>query len=217
MGSMNLGARQKRVTLRYHLPPSSSPAVQHLNSLAAWSWCSRAACTWPATQTGKCSTRRDEPDVSTKAWQLLWEPMAMLPQLNKPQGQQSNGLQRGAGNRDSSDIKGHPQLQRQERGPVQCEPQACGVLIPLQCPHIMLTARPRLHKEEQCESNPASRGCQRTSRIHPLESHQACLACAEGWVQSSLTWWSNGQHWNLIYRQDSLQDSNPQSNNWPVA
>lgn len=38
IGSMNLGARQKWVTL-----PFSTPAVQHLNSLAAWSWRSWAA------------------------------------------------------------------------------------------------------------------------------------------------------------------------------
>lgn len=55
--------------------------------------------------------RRDAADVNTTAWQLLQEPMVMLPLPNKPQQQHSDGLQRGARGRNKGDIKGHLHLQ----------------------------------------------------------------------------------------------------------
>lgn len=92
------------------------PALFHshwsvLNSLNSCSQWSGAACMWPAPETGKGTTRRDADDVSTTAWQLLWEPTAMLPLPNKPQHQHRDGLQRGAGSRDKGDVKGHLHLQ----------------------------------------------------------------------------------------------------------
>lgn len=122
-------------------PCSSSPKLPGcMIVMLLGSWCVTGT-----SKPGKGTTRRDAADAIMKTWQLLWEPMAMLLHPNKPQGQHSNSLQREAEGRDNSDIKGHLWLQSWERGPGEPKPQACGVFLPLQCPCIMLTARPRLH------------------------------------------------------------------------
>lgn len=160
---MNLGARQKWATLHCHCLPSSTPAVEHLNFLIAWSRCSWAAGMWPEPQPGKGTTRRDAADMSTKAWQLLWEPTAMLPH---PKASTVMVCKEELGAQTTVILKAifSCKARKEALESLSLRPVVVFSLSNAHASSLLQGPGCTL----QCESNPASQGWQGTSPIHPL-------------------------------------------------